>query len=635
MAAESKTIILDFELDVAEAVESINDLTAANKKLREERNKLNIASEAGKKRAQEINAVIDQNTQKIKANVSAIEQQKINIGNYKSALDGVNPAFGKLAGGLEQGTQGFKAMTLQALRFIATPIGAILAALVAVFMLLKTAISSNNQILDKFENVTNAIGVVLNVLIKRVALLGEALIAFATGDFAGAINKTAEAFTGLGDAIANSLKQGQLYLDLSRELEDAQRSLRIETSKQENEIKRLVVASKNRNLSLAESEAMLRRALALEEQLVAKRADNAFKDLVLTAKQIALDKQLQQTSEETFDQFVNRLITGGILADNEVDAIIDKIEALEQARGSSLAFQEKVENQLSAIQLKRAEAIKKQTEAMAEQEAQERALKRAQSGGDTGGLSSAIALINAEADLQIDAEMHKAETIAWINERLSRDLAKINKQRADQEAAQAERSAELAAIAEEQKLEAAIAVTGGILGLLDEQSAAYRGVATAQTLISTYSAATKAYEAAFLPVPTVASPALGVLFAAAAVANGLANVARINGVEFAEGGWTGPGGKWDVAGVVHADEYVVPKSIVNNPAAAHHVNALERMRLAPYADGGLATRSISTPVNQSLEIANAFKNMPPMELDVREVTRKQNRIKVKEKISRI
>jgi hypothetical protein len=59
------------------------------------------------------------------------------------------------------------------------------------------------------------------------------------------------------------------------------------------------------------------------------------------------------------------------------------------------------------------------------------------------------------------------------------------------------------------------------------------------------------------------------------------------------------------------------------------------MRLAPYADGGLATRSISTPVNQSLEIANAFKNMPPMELDVREVTRKQNRIKVKEKISRI
>jgi hypothetical protein len=36
-----------------------------------------------------------------------------------------------------------------------------------------------------------------------------------------------------------------------------------------------------------------------------------------------------------------------------------------------------------------------------------------------------------------------------------------------------------------------------------------------------------AYQSAFLPVPTVASPALGALYAAAAVASGLANVKQI------------------------------------------------------------------------------------------------------------
>jgi uncharacterized coiled-coil DUF342 family protein len=97
MADRKETVIIDLEVDVDDSIESINKLTAANKELRKERNALNISTEQGKKRAQEINAAIDANTNKIKDNVSAIEKQKINIGNYKSALDNVNPAFGKLA----------------------------------------------------------------------------------------------------------------------------------------------------------------------------------------------------------------------------------------------------------------------------------------------------------------------------------------------------------------------------------------------------------------------------------------------------------------------------------------------------------------------------------------------------------
>lgn len=94
MAERKEEVVLDFEVDTGGAVQSIEDLTKANKALREERSKLNVQTVEGKKRIQEINAQIDYNTNKIKDNVSAIEKQKINIGNYKSALDGVHPAGG-------------------------------------------------------------------------------------------------------------------------------------------------------------------------------------------------------------------------------------------------------------------------------------------------------------------------------------------------------------------------------------------------------------------------------------------------------------------------------------------------------------------------------------------------------------
>jgi len=618
MADRTETVVLDFEIDESDSVESINSITKASKALREERSKLNLQSVEGQKRVKEINAELDKNNSKIKDNVSALEKQRINVGNYKSALDGVHPALGKVGQGLEAGTQGFKAMTLQALRFIATPIGAILAAIVAVFTLLKAAVSQNNEILDKFENITNAVGVVLNVIIGRVGKLGEALIALATGDFNKAIDLTAQAFGGLADEIGSALAQGQLYLDLSRDLEDAQRALRIETAKQENEIKRLVVAAKNRNLTFDEQEALLRKALTLEQALVDKRAENAQKDLVITAKRIALDRELSQTSEETFDEFVNRLVESSKLGDEQVDEIVTKIEALEQARGSSLAFQEKLENNLSAIQEKRAAALEKQNKALEEQAALERAVRRAQNVSDT---SVDDPLINAFTD--------RAEVITDINDRLQTDLTERQRQAELERIQNAKKSAEMQVDVERAK----VGIIGGLIGtasdLFEEQSVGQKVLSSAQALINTYLAATAA-----LASGSKINPIFGILSAAAATAAGLASVAKINGVEFAEGGWTGPGGKYDPVGIVHADEYVTPKRVRHMPEAQPHLAALERMRLRGYADGGLVTNSISTPINQQLEIANIVKNMPAPVVGVKEVTKMQNRVRVKEQASK-
>lgn len=168
---------------------------------------------------------------------------------------------------------------------------------------------------------------------------------------------------------------------------------------------------------------------------------------------------------------------------------------------------------------------------------------------------------------------------------------------------------------------------------MGEQSAAFKIAASAQTIISTYSAATKSYDS-LASIPYV-GPALGAAAAAAAIASGLANLARINGVQFAEGGYTGDGGKYEAAGIVHKGEYVVPQSVNYSPAAQPHISALESMRVRGYADGGFVANQSTASVNQALIMANAIKMLPVPEVSVKEVTTVANRIRVRENISRL
>jgi lambda family phage tail tape measure protein len=50
-----------------------------------------------------------------------------------------------------------------------------------------------------------------------------------------------------------------------------------------------------------------------------------------------------------------------------------------------------------------------------------------------------------------------------------------------------------------------------------------------------------------------------------------------------DGGWTGPGGKYEPKGVVHGDEFVIRKEVVQQPGMRGY---LERLNKKGYADGG-------------------------------------------------
>lgn len=81
-----------------------------------------------------------------------------------------------------------------------------------------------------------------------------------------------------------------------------------------------------------------------------------------------------------------------------------------------------------------------------------------------------------------------------------------------------------------------------------------------------------------------------------AVARAGVQIAKINAVQFAGGGYTGSGGKYEPAGIVHRSEYVLTKDEVGSMGGPSGVEGWKRIALRGYAGGGVVTDVDTTPV---------------------------------------
>jgi chromosome segregation ATPase len=79
---------------------TLQKLANSNKKLAKERNTLNLETKEGSARLKEINAQIDKNNALIKQSSDLQKKQSLNVGNYKSAINGLNGALMQLGIGL-------------------------------------------------------------------------------------------------------------------------------------------------------------------------------------------------------------------------------------------------------------------------------------------------------------------------------------------------------------------------------------------------------------------------------------------------------------------------------------------------------------------------------------------------------
>ena len=89
---------------------------------------------------------------------------------------------------------------------------------------------------------------------------------------------------------------------------------------------------------------------------------------------------------------------------------------------------------------------------------------------------------------------------------------------------------------------------------------------------------------------------------------------------YSDGGYTGDGDRYEVAGVVHRGEYVVPKPIMNNPRVINAVGMIEAIRRhkivtsgtpsAPgFADGGFTDSTYTVTAADLKELASAIKEL--------------------------
>lgn len=254
-------------------VNNINEARASNKEILAIRNQLNPAIEEEAAQITKLNARLDENNAFIKENASAYEQQKINIGNYtdsiREAAASISPLNGGLSGFIGRAQEaggvaplltgafaamrtGIIGMTQAGLAFIATPIGAALAALAVVvavvvgaFKFMTASMNSTEEGSQKLAKITGTISGLFNgffkvlkpfgeflgnVFIAYIEGVGEALDTLATGlgnaaEFLG-MDGVAESIRGVQTEVKQSAVAAMELAEAEGELAEAQRESR-------------------------------------------------------------------------------------------------------------------------------------------------------------------------------------------------------------------------------------------------------------------------------------------------------------------------------------------------------------------------------------------------------------------------
>jgi hypothetical protein len=260
-------------------ITSINSARENNKQLLKIRNELNLSTKAGRDALTELNTKLDSNNKFIKDNADAYTKQKLNIGNYQSALGGISPTLARVVGGLMQVRGGLMAQSaamkasatstgfmsgalrIFKLALISTGIGLIVVALGSLSLYL----TQSQKGMDAVSKVMKAVGAAVDVLVDRFIAVGEVL----SNIFSQSIFKTLagvkESFAGIGDEIARDI---QLALELeaaTQKLRDAEVDNILLQSQRKKSIQENRLAAKDQTKSLNERVASLDKAISLEK----------------------------------------------------------------------------------------------------------------------------------------------------------------------------------------------------------------------------------------------------------------------------------------------------------------------------------------------------------------------------------
>lgn len=278
----------------------------------------------------------------------------------------------------------------------------------------------------------------------------------------------------------------------------------------------------------------------IEEAYLKTRTDLSIEAVKKEAEQYEAQNKTKIDSETrlTSELIVQEQARQDAIYQVKVEALEKEKQLKQEARDWDYNAEEEYQSQLQTLQeehdtqrreLKKQadEQDKEQRKLNADLDFQER-IARLES-EEAGEYEIRYAQLENENALAIQKadEQHQAGQLS--DEQYQRNLELIRKNYAKKKMA-------IDKSVEDAKLQAFQSVFGQIKGLVGEQTALGKAAAIAETTINTYMAAQKAYSA-MAAIPVV-GPALGAVAAAAAVASGLMNVAKISStdVKYEKGG---------------------------------------------------------------------------------------------------
>lgn len=544
---------------------------------------------------------------KLKSQEKAIGDNRRNVGAYAESLAGI----GGPIGGAINGVKGFNTA------LAANPIGAILALIIPLI-----------QNLIKLKPVADFLEAAFAGLAAGFDAFIGSMGKFFSGDFSGAF---ADFSTKVGDAVKNAHDLARALQDVA----DSERQVATIISTARTEIDKLLIQSKNRTISEEERIKLLEKASKLEEDSLKLETDNAKERLRI---QIEKNKEILKTRQ---------------LTDEEDQARVDAQLKLDDLQRASLVLQEKIQNRKDALQdaadKKAEESLEKRKkeleDTLAEQRAfiqkaednlfkdeQEREKKRkeAKEKSDKEEIDRIIAQGEAEAFVIVEQRKKRLQAEQEFA------TAEFNLQKAKFDAIQGLIDLSQAAAGENATIQAvlfalekAVAISELIVNLQRERS--LNAVAGASM-----NAIVPGSGVAFTAIQNTQAAIRAFTGIAAITAQAIPQIKK----QFYDGGeygYTGDGNPTEESTnlgvkpyVYHKKEYIVPDKILSTPIGSRLVGMLEAMRkstpsplayLGGYADGGFTQRALAEGVNNRIDQANAFRNLPTPIVRVSEINR--------------
>jgi len=614
---------------------SINALREANKKLIQEKNNLGVLDGKNEERIKKLVKQIDENNKIIEKNSSQLEKNKLNIGNYASALDGVKGSFDKIIPGFSGMTQGISGLTAGAKAFTATPLLAVFTILNTILPKILEYFSTFAPLMDKLEDAIGAVSSAFSALTSNFSLILK-------GDFSG-----------LRSEISATVNEAQRLRDLKREIEDKDLEIQLRKSQADPEIKRLFLQLKNVKLTNDEKIKILDQIAEKEKAISDDVVENSRKnfeqivdDFILANKErLKSNTELSKTEDRL--QKLNILRQSGFKGE-VLQPLIEAYGKFSSELSSQITVQENIQNRYDQLAEKKnqdeenrkkkaKETIdyinKLETEAIENEKKQEEDFVLWWEAQNESIIDSTIQTGLAE----LDATREKNEAILKENQRF-RDQNDADSEASAMRQIEFEQAVNNARAQNYYQFANLLKTIGGknkefALAAL----AIEKGTAISQIISNTAAANAKSISASPL---TLGQPWVGinttsaVLSIANIIAQSVKSITEINKSGFANGGYTGAGGKYEPAGIVHKGEVVFNQSDVAALGGPMAVNAM-RPTFRGYADGGIVTSAMTGPIDRQFSMANAFKNMPPIVASWKEATELNTRIQFKETLTTV